>query len=559
MRLRKILIFAVLLIFTLFCLVSCGDGPGPDPDPPENNAPTASAGANTTSAIVGDTVRLDASGSSDPDSDELKFNWTLDRPSGSNTTLSSPTAVNPWFVPDTATTSNEDYSAEVTVTEDTEDGLSDTDQVTVTAQKQLPETVTVPVENVAADGDSLITGTVTWKDSVVAEDVRSSEVAVPASRETGELCTEESDLFAEGCISVTPTSDISEMQEISVERKTVTYTINPDVPYGEQSAVAVSVSGSKVFEGSGSVDVPKLSASKSRVVSGNLETADQDNNSKIDRLYADTTVSSFENIDLTLALSRLDACSDGIDNDGDEFADESDTRACTDLDDNYDPEDDNEVLIGRTIVVGRYYDETKFVSSAEGERKTRLRGAINPLDPSVTVAKGPVDFALEVKVTEDTTGEDYTVHLNTGGSSDNLTVKSTGNIVVDQDTADGWVLKPIKGFDRTSFADGPHYAIYLWHGTEARGESFGDGKDRVYAYKGKKASRLYRMAWSFEPEDVPDDKAKPFKPNIMDQIATLGYDECLNTSSIDEICRIPASEEKQALTPPPFEHGVKRR
>jgi len=46
-------------------------------------------------------------------------------------------------------------------------------------------------------------------------------VEIPASRNTGELCTEESDLFAEGCISVTPTSDFPEVQEIAVQRKTV--------------------------------------------------------------------------------------------------------------------------------------------------------------------------------------------------------------------------------------------------------------------------------------------------------------------------------------------------
>ena len=54
---------------------------------------------------------------------------------------------------------------------------------------------------------------------MVPEDVRSAEVAVPASREEGELCVQESDLFAEGCISLTPTSNFSEVQEIFVQRE----------------------------------------------------------------------------------------------------------------------------------------------------------------------------------------------------------------------------------------------------------------------------------------------------------------------------------------------------
>ena len=76
----------------------------------------------------------------------------------------------------------------------------------------------MPFENRAADGDSLIAGTVTWGDSVVAEDVKSADVEIPSSRESGQLCFKEGDLFGEGCIRLTPTSDISEVQEISAER-----------------------------------------------------------------------------------------------------------------------------------------------------------------------------------------------------------------------------------------------------------------------------------------------------------------------------------------------------
>jgi hypothetical protein len=390
-RALRLVLIAGVLPALAFGPAACDNGGGINGD--DNNPPNASVTASTTDPVVGDTVALDASKSDDPDGDELTFSWTLETPGGSDATLSSPTTARPWYVPDTSG----DYRAEVEVGDNT---LSDTDDVSMKALEKLPQTVTVPFENVAADGDTLVTGTVTWKDSIVAEDVRSAEVAVPASRDTGKLCVQESDLFAEGCVSLTPTSDISQVQEISVQRKTVTYTITPDVPYGEQSAVAVSVSGSKVFEGFGSVDVPKLSEGKDRVVSGNLETADQDNSSKVDRLYADTTVSSFGNIDLTISLEKLPACSDGIDNDGDGAVDENDARACTDLDGNYDPEDDNEVLRGFTRIIGRYFNDSTFVSAKEGERSAEISPANSPLPWSVTVAKGKIKHAIEVQMAD---------------------------------------------------------------------------------------------------------------------------------------------------------------
>ena len=406
--------------------------------------------------------------------------------------------------------------------------------------EELPETVTVPVENVAADGDSLITGTVTWDDSIVAEDVRSAEVEIPASRNTGELCTEESELFNEGCISLTPTSDISEMQVISVQRKMVTYTISPDVPYGEQSAVDVSVSGSQVFTGSGSVDVPKLSTSKSRVVSGNLETTDQDNSSKVDRLYADTTVSSFGNLDLTLTLSRLDACSDGIDNDGDGFADKSDTRACTNLDGNYDPQDDNEILKGFARASGRYFNDSTFVSKGSGERVAKISSANDPLPWSVTVSKGKIKHAMEMQLADSIPDQDHATHLKTGASNDNLTVEKTSDVVADADTANGFVWKRVHGIDRSFFADGPHYAVYGWHGSKARGDPPSSG-GKFHYFAEIENARGHSWSYAYEPEDVPDKESKATSFSATsNQSATLKPGECMRVSVTDEICRVPA-------------------
>jgi hypothetical protein len=438
-----------------------------------------------------------------------------------------------------------DQSVSVSASEDdyvnteTSIDLGADQSVSLEMLEELPETVTVPFENVAADGDSLIAGTVTWKDSVVAEDVMSADVEIPASRNEGQLCFAENDLFAEGCKTLTPTSDISQAQEISVQRKTVTYTIDPNVPYGDPSAVAVSVSGSQVFEGSGSVDVPKLSASKNRLVSGNLETADQDNSSKVDRLYADTTVSSFENIDLTVSLEKLPACSDGIDNDGDSAIDKNDTRACTTLDGEYDPGDDNEILKGLTRGSLELLDDSIFVSKSAEERTAKIRSASNPFPPSVTAAKGEIRHEIEMQVADTISNQDHATHLKTGASNDNLTVEKTSDVVVDVDTANGFVWKRVHGIDRSFFADGPYYAVYGWHGSKARGESPSSG-GKFYYYAELKNGRGHLWSYAYEPEDVPDDKTKSVNSTMSNQSATLKPGECVRVSQTDEICRVPA-------------------
>ena len=81
---------AAVVATTILLGAGCGDdgdsgvGPPAGDPPPENKAPTATIDANRTSVPSGDgfstVVRLDASGSSDPDGDPLSFSWTV--PSG---------------------------------------------------------------------------------------------------------------------------------------------------------------------------------------------------------------------------------------------------------------------------------------------------------------------------------------------------------------------------------------------------------------------------------------------------------------------------------------------
>jgi hypothetical protein len=122
-------------------------------EPSANNPPTADAGADR-ETVVGATVDLDGSASSDPDGDALSYLWRLSAlPADSGAALDDPTAVAPSFRIDLPG----DYTAELIVN----DGLLDSapDQTVVSTVNSAPVADAGPPQSALVGATVTLDGT----------------------------------------------------------------------------------------------------------------------------------------------------------------------------------------------------------------------------------------------------------------------------------------------------------------------------------------------------------------------------------------------------------------
>jgi hypothetical protein len=514
-RALRLVLIAGVLPALAFGLAACDSGGGMDDDPP----PTADSVTVSAEAVTDDGSRIDSAA--------IAFDGTE-----AGTGYAEKTYEKDADQSVLVSASEDDY-----VNTEKSIDLGADRNISLEMLEELPETVAVPFENVAADGDTLITGTVTWDDSVVAEDVRSAEVEIPASRDEGQLCFAGNDLFAEGCVSLTPTSDISEVQEIAVQRKSVELTVIPDPPYGDPAETDVTVyepfrADSTKFTGDKTVELAKRKEGLVRQVATDLITDDPEktdhDHDHLDRLVADTSVTAYSDAELTVQPSLVPACSDNMNSVPQDpiEADENDPGCAQDDGFGYDPDDDNELHGFYQRTTGHYFDDSTFVSSTKGERTGKIRNANNALPQSVTVAVGEITFFIETKPL----GGGFAIHIKSGDDNDNLTVEKTSD-VANPDSTNSWGVTEVFGIDRTFFADGSHYAVYAWDNTKANGEPPFDSDKLVIFYEGLDDLRNHLIEYYYEPDhpDLQDGSSSAKTARLRkNDFATLESGECVD-------------------------------
>jgi hypothetical protein len=435
-RALRLVLIAGVLPALAFGLAACDSGGGMDDDPP----PTTDSVTVSAEAVTDDGSRIDSAA--------IAFDGTK-----AGTGYAEKTYEKDGDQSVSVSASEDDY-----VNTETSIDLSADQSISLEMLKELPETTTVPVENVAADGDTLVTGTVTWEDSVVAEDVRSAEVAIPASREEGKLCVQESDLFAEGCISLTLTSDFSETQPITIKRKTVELTVIPDPPYGDRSQTDVTVyepfrADSTKFTGEKTVELAKRKNGLIREVETDLITDDPEktdhDHDHLDRLAADTSVTAHSGVELTAQPTLLPACSDNMNSiPQDPFEKDQNDPGCAQDDGfGYDPNDDNEIQSLRQRLTGVNFSDSTLVSGQSNERSIEIWESDFP--KSITVAVGEVRLWLRNKRLSDISKQGFRVEIESKKcNAGEYTYSQLSDRVADPDTANGWQNTRVHGLTR---------------------------------------------------------------------------------------------------------------
>jgi hypothetical protein len=148
------------LSIAMFCMVAllngCGGGSGgstPTPTP-SNVAPIANPGQSQ-NVVIGTAVTLDASASSDANSDPLTYLWTLTaKPAGSLAVLSSPSVVKPTFTADVVGT----YSLTLVVNDGKLNSTTASVQVVASVANAAPVANAGLVQNVTTTSTVMLDG-----------------------------------------------------------------------------------------------------------------------------------------------------------------------------------------------------------------------------------------------------------------------------------------------------------------------------------------------------------------------------------------------------------------
>ncbi|ESP86882.1 PKD domain-containing protein [Candidatus Halobonum tyrrellensis] len=223
---------------------------------PETNAPPSADAGDDLTAAEGETVTLDASGSTDPDGDDLSYDWSVVDDAGTGVTLSDGAAAAPTFTAP-------DVSAETTLTFEVSvsDGVaSDTDTVTVTVTPvNAAPTVSLDGPSSAQAGDSVeFTAAASDDGSVESYDWTFGDG--DGADDAGSSVTHAFDSAGEYTVGVTVTDDegatATATQTVSVsaappenEAPSASFTVSPDAPEAGQS-VSFDASASSDADGS---------------------------------------------------------------------------------------------------------------------------------------------------------------------------------------------------------------------------------------------------------------------------------------------------------------------
>ena len=171
-RIRYSGLFAFMCLIVLASLGSCG---GDDEEVIPNKAPVANAGSDQT-VNTGATVTLDGSGSSDPDSNDITYQWTAKSGNPATVTLSSATVASPTFTaPSTAGT----YTFTLVVNDGTAKSSPDEVQITINAP---------PVANAGSD-QTVNTGATVTLDGSGSSDPDSDAITYQWTAKSGNPAT----------------------------------------------------------------------------------------------------------------------------------------------------------------------------------------------------------------------------------------------------------------------------------------------------------------------------------------------------------------------------------